>query len=86
MWAHWQLVTLAGFTMLGLLGLSLWIVYSRLFLASARYYHGRYRYSMASGATPPPSPVWWPRYLRRGRSLSWQVTKSEARELYFNLA
>ncbi|KAL3444710.1 nucleotide-diphospho-sugar transferase [Aspergillus insuetus] len=84
MWAHWQIVTLAGFAVLIITGFCLWIVYSRLFLASARYYHGRYRYSM--GSATPPSPISWPRYLRRGRSLSWQITKPEARELYLNLA
>ncbi|KAL2839898.1 nucleotide-diphospho-sugar transferase [Aspergillus pseudodeflectus] len=84
MWAHWPLVTLAGFAVLGLVGFCLWIVYSRLFIASARYYHGRYRYTM--GPTPSRSPIWSPRYLRRGRSLSWLATKSEDRDVYLNLA
>ncbi|KAL2825670.1 MIPC synthase subunit [Aspergillus pseudoustus] len=82
MWAHWQLVTVAGFVVLGIAGFCLWILYSRIFMAGARYYHGRYRYSNLSAAAPSSSSTWWPRYLRRGRSTSWPLVKTDRRDMY----
>ncbi|KAL2817642.1 nucleotide-diphospho-sugar transferase [Aspergillus granulosus] len=41
MWENWQLVTIAGFTVFGVSGFCLWIIYSRLFMVGARYCHGR---------------------------------------------
>ncbi|KAL3459354.1 MIPC synthase subunit [Aspergillus heterothallicus] len=83
MWANWQLVTIAGFAVLGIAGFCLWILYSRVFIVGTRYYHGRYRYSGgAAGSRSRPSPIWWSSYMRRGRSRSWPLVKAEGRDLY----